>query len=475
MSEGRRTGIVTPMATLLWFRRDLRTLDHPALTAATQSETVACFVLDPTRFDQLGPVRSGWLAANLVALNDSLSGRLCLRIGDPAAVIPTLAAEYGATSVHVSAETEPTGAHSDELLRKELRSRGVRWVTSGSPYAVTPGRLLTNRGTGYQVFSGYLRAWLRHGWPEPAPLPALEQVQGTASDDAVWARVRSAIAACPVELPPAGEDAAHHRWQEFLDRLGDYSRDRDRVDWDGTSLMSAHLAIGAIHPRSLLADIADRQDAGADRFRSELAWREFYADVLMRRPDSLTADLNPLPLDYDPPGEQFQAWQQGRTGYPIVDAGQRQLLATGQMPNRVRMINASFLTKDLHLWWRHGAEHFARHLLDADTASNIHNWQWVAGTGTDAAPYFRIFNPTSQGESFDPVGAYVRRWIPELSHLRGAEVHQPWSTATGYSQGYPHRIVDHAVERAESLARYQQAREHQLSAGSTPFQPSDAH
>ncbi len=462
------------MTTLLWFRRDLRTLDHPALTAATQSETVACFVLDPTVFNQIGPVRSGWLAANLVALNDTISGRLCLRLGDPAVVIPELVAEYGARSVHVSAETEPAGAQRDDLLRKNLRSTGVRWVTSGSPYAVTPGRLVTNRGAGYRVFSGYLRAWTRHGWPEPAPLPLVEHIMTTASDDAAWERVRDAIAACPVDLPPTGEAAAHQRWQEFLDRLGAYSHDRDRVDWDGTSLMSPYLAIGAIHPRSLLADIADRQDAGADRYRSELAWREFYADVLMRRPDSLAADLNPLPLDYDSPGEQFLAWQQGRTGYPIVDAGQRQLLATGQMPNRVRMISASFLTKDLHLWWRHGAEHFARQLLDADEASNTQNWQWVAGTGTDAAPYFRIFNPTSQGERFDPLGAYVRRWVPELSHLRGAAVHQPWSATAGYSQGYPRRIVDHAAARTESLARYQQARDRQLSAGSKPSQPSDA-
>ncbi|MFN8136790.1 MAG: FAD-binding domain-containing protein [Propionicimonas sp.] len=177
--------------------------------------------------------------------------------------------------------------------------------------------------------------------------------------------------------------------------------------------------------------------------------------MLHRHPASLGGDLNPLGVDYDEPGEGFEAWRDGRTGFPVVDAGMRQLLATGWMHNRVRMITASFLTKDLHLWWPVGARHFLDHLIDGDLASNTHGWQWTAGTGTDAAPYFRVFNPVTQGEKFDPHGDYVRRWVPELAHVRGAAVHRPWDVADGYAHGYPRPILDHAAERLEALARYQ--------------------
>ncbi|HMR22122.1 MAG TPA: FAD-binding domain-containing protein, partial [Micropruina sp.] len=194
---------------------------------------------------------------------------------------------------------------------------------------------------------------------------------------------------------------------------------------------------------------------GADAFGTELAWREFYADVVHHHPDSLWRDLRPdlARLAYDDDPELLDAWRTGRTGYPFVDAGMRQLLVTGWMHNRVRMVTASFLVKDLHAWWPVGARHFLEHLIDGDPASNNHGWQWVAGTGTDAAPYFRIFNPVGQGRKFDPDGDYVRRWIPELRHLAGAAVHEPWQAADGYAHGYPERIVDHAEQRAVALER----------------------
>jgi deoxyribodipyrimidine photo-lyase type I len=204
-----------------------------------------------------------------------------------------------------------------------------------------------------------------------------------------------------------------------------------------------------------LADLADIPGEGARRYVTELAWREFYADVLWHNPSSAWQDLRPAlaGMAYDEPGEAFEAWRAGRTGFPIVDAGMRQLLATGWMHNRVRMITASFLTKDLHVWWPHGARHFLDHLLDGDIASNSHGWQWVAGTGTDASPYFRVFNPITQGIRFDPHGDYVRRWVPELAHIEGAAVHEPWLLLDGLTQGYPERIVDHAEERTEALSR----------------------
>jgi len=267
------------------------------------------------------------------------------------------------------------------------------------------------------------------------------------------------LAACPIELPPAGERAALERWADFLDsELRGYDTARDRPDLSGTSRLSPYLKFGVLHPRTLLADLAGRSGAGTRRYVLELAWREFYADVLHHNPGSLTADLHPLGVSYDDPGADFDAWREGRTGYPIVDAGMRQLLAIGWMHNRVRMITASFLTKDLHIWWPHGAQHFLDHLIDSDLAANAHGWQWTAGTGTDAAPYFRVFNPVTQAEKFDPHGDYVRQWVPELRHLPGAAAHRPWEASDGCAHGYPERILDHAAERAEALARYQQAR-----------------
>jgi deoxyribodipyrimidine photo-lyase len=445
---------------VLWLRRDLRRGDHPALGAAARAGVVVpVFVVDPAFWEPAGPVRRGWLAATLRALDESYAGRLCLRRGDPADVIPALAAEVGATEVHVSAETEPTGAARDAEVRRILADRRIDWVETGSPYAVSPGRIRNRAGEGYRVFTPFLRTWREHGWRGPAVEPDGLRLADLPGDPDAWAAVDAALADCPIDLPPAGEEAALHRWTEFLDTgLRAYAEDRDRPDRAGTSQLSPYLKFGVVHPRTLLADLARHSGRGAERFTTELAWREFYADVLHRVPGSLDADLNPLGIDYDEPGETFDAWREGHTGYPVVDAGMRQLLATGWMHNRVRMITASFLTKDLHVWWPHGARHFLDRLIDGDLASNTHGWQWVAGTGTDAAPYFRVFNPVSQGVKFDPDGAYVRRWVPELGHLRGAAAHRPWDAADGYAHGYPERIVDHAAERTEALARYQSAR-----------------
>jgi deoxyribodipyrimidine photo-lyase len=265
-----------------------------------------------------------------------------------------------------------------------------------------------------------------------------------------------------------GEGAARARWEEFLeDDLAGYAGDRDRPDLDATSQMSVHLKYGTIHPRTMLVDIAGHpagRSKGAERFVAELCWREFYADVLWHRPDSawgdLRQDLRGMAYE-DPAGAvagHVRAWERGRTGYPLVDAGMRQLLAEGWMHNRVRMVVASFLVKDLHVWWPHGARYFLEHLRDGDIASNNHGWQWVAGTGTDAAPYFRVFNPVTQGERYDPDGDYVRRYVPELAHIPGVAVHQPWRAPDGLAHGYPERIVDHGAERAEALRRYEAAR-----------------
>lgn len=452
------------MTSILWLRRDLRRSDHPALGAAAAGGTpvLPVFVIDPAFFDDAGAVRQGWLAATLLAADEAYDGRLCLVEGDPREVIPALASEVGADGVHVSTETEPAGRARDLAVADALRAHGVEWVETGSPYAVTPGRILTGQNTPYKVFTPFSKAWLAHGWRGPAVEPDGVRFAERASDPDAWARVSDALAACPIDLPAAGERAALARWRSFLaDDLAGYASDRDRPDLDATSRLSAYLKFGVVHPRTLLADLADRRGEGAARFVTELAWREFYADVLAANPHSVSDDLRPelVGLSYDEPDDRFDAWRQGRTGYPIVDAGMRQLLAEGWMHNRVRMITASFLTKDLHVWWPHGARHFMEHLIDGDVASNAHGWQWTAGTGTDASPYFRIFNPTSQGERFDPQGDYVRRWVPELAHIAGKGVHTPWERATGYGRGYAPRIINHATERILALERYRLASE----------------
>jgi len=383
---------------LLWFRRDLRLGDHPALAAAAAAgPVVPLFVLDPAFFDNAGAVRQGWLAANLVALREALDSRLCLRWGDPVRVVPELAAEVGAVVVHVSTETEPGGLARDQRVQRALAAAGVEWVETGSPYAVTPGRVRTLSGSGFQVFTAFHRAWQAHGWRGPALLPDAFTPMRAAGNPAAWGRIEAALAACPIALPDAGEAAALGRWRRFLDAdLSGYSGDRDRPDLDTTSRLSPDLKFGVVHPRTLLADLAERPGPDADRYATELAWREFYADVLSRHPESLAADLKSIKLDYDEPSAGFEAWRLGRTGFPIVDAGMRQLLAEGWMHNRVRMITASFLTKDLHHWWPLGATHFLDHLIDGDLASNAHGWQWTAGTGTDAAPYFRVLIPPAR-------------------------------------------------------------------------------
>ena len=429
------------MTSILWLRRDLRKHDLPALGRAHEHGSVMpLFVIDPVLWGSAGRVRRAWLAASVLGARESF-GELAVRVGRPAEVLPAVAGEVAAGSVHVSAETTPYGRRRDAAVRKALGE--VEWQPTGSPYAVGPGLVRKKDDEPYQVFTPFNRAWHDHGWAAPAEVPEGLELLGLDPDDEAEKLLTAAIEDAPIPLPVAGEGAALERWTDFLDQLDDYADARDRPDHPGTSRLSPYLKVGAVHPRTLLADLGERDGNGAATFRTELAWREFYADVLFHRPETAWSDLRPelAGLSYDEPDESFDAWREGCTGFPIVDAGMRQLKETGWMHNRVRMIVASFLAKDLHLWWPHGARHFMEHLLDGDIASNSHGWQWCAGTGTDASPYFRVFNPTTQGKKFDPDGAYVRRWVPEFG-----------------TPDYPEPIVDHAVERKLALARYEEAR-----------------
>lgn len=455
--------------TVLWLRRDLRLHDLPALTAAAEAAdggtVLPLFVLDPALFASAGRARLASLRWALSQAGHEYDDSLVVRSGDPATVVPQVVREASASSVHVSGESTPYGRRRGTAVKEALGD--VSMVASGTPYAVSPGQLRTQEGSPYQVFTPFSRAWRDHGWDRPEPVPAglrfcrrIDSEGLSSLDDAIGTEG---------ELP--GDDvSALQRWHDFLDDdLAGYSENRDRADLDRTSRMSEHLKYGSIHPRTMLADIA-AHDAGrsesATRFVTELCWREFYADVVWHHPCSAWHDYRDTlaSLKYDDPesdgktADALEAWESGTTGYPFVDAGMRQLLAQGWVHNRVRMVVASFLTKDLHIWWPHGARHFLNHLRDGDLASNNHGWQWTAGTGTDASPYFRVFNPVTQGRKFDPRGDYVRRWVPELAHLSGDAVHEPWKSDDGYTHDYPRRLVDHADERREALARYEKAK-----------------
>ncbi|WP_235734530.1 cryptochrome/photolyase family protein [Nocardioides alcanivorans] len=450
------------MTSIWWLRRDLRLDDNPALVvAAAEGEVLPLFVRDP-QLAHLGKARRSRLEASLASLDASTGGALVIRSGDPGTTVAAVAREAGARSVHVTGEFTPYARRRDREVAERLGLDGVAMHSSGTPYAVRPGTVVTGQGTPYKVFTPFGKAWRDQAVAAPVTQPAALRWSRTITGERLDRELLDAAS----RWEPAGEQAALERWRTFLDSsLADYADGRDRPDLAGTSGLSTHLKYGEIHPRTLLRDLAlvgDAQRVGAHSFVNELAWREFYADVLWHRPASAWHDLRELSgMDFDEgPGvdELVEAWCEGRTGFPFVDAGMRQLQQTGWMHNRLRMVTASFLVKDLHVRWQVGARHFLIQLLDADIASNNHGWQWVAGTGTDAAPYFRVFNPVTQGKRLDPRGDFVRRWVPELAHLEGAAAHEPWRHAEGYVHGYCRRILDHSEERREALERYSHAR-----------------
>ena len=435
-------------SSILWFRRDLRLADNPALGAAAKEGSgtvIPLYVVDPTEWDTLGVPQQAQLSRSLKLLSDRIGGLLVLH-GDPREVVPQLAAQSGGATVHAAADFTPYGRERDDAV-----AASTSLILTGSPYAVTPGLIVKDDGTPYRVFTPFYQAWLEHGWRGPTDSADVDWLFPNGGEP-----LPDIAPPNKMTLPDAGEEAARKRWRDYRkDDLADYADVRNVPGVDRTSRMSVHLAIGEIHPRTLLAELGPDDDA----YRRELAFREFYADILFHYPGSATGYYNKSfeTMRYDEPDADFEAWKRGETGFPLVDAGMRQLLAEGWMHNRMRMIVASFLVKDLHIEWRHGARHFFANLVDADLASNQHGWQWVAGCGTDAAPYFRIFNPIIKGKKFDPNGDYIRRYVPELAGLGAKEIHEPWLLDQP-PEGYPPPLVDHAEERRESLERYEEIR-----------------
>ena len=444
---------------LVWFRRDLRLDDNPAWASATAAheQVVALFVLDERILGAVGEHRRAQLFAELAELDRRLrecGGALTLRRGDPAVVVPAVATEARVQAVHWNLDVAPWAIARDRAVRQRL---SAEVVTAHGTLVLAPGSVLTAQGTVHQVFSAFHRRWLATAW-EPWPTEGVAEVVALPGE-----------ALAPSSSPvPAGEDAAHDALAAFLtDEVEGSPASRDDLAGPGGSGLSVALHFGTISPRRVV-EAAGGGGSGREAYIRQLAWRDWFAHLLAERPDMVD---HPVRDQYasvawrDDPDE-IQAWKEGRTGFPLVDAAMRELTRTGRMHNRARMVAASFLVKDLLVDWRIGERHYRRLLLDGDVAQNVGNWQWVAGTGPDAAPYFRVFNPLTQSRTHDPRGVYLRRWLPELAGLDDDEIHEPGSAgplalaAAGVSLGvdYPDPIVDHRDARLRAIAAYKQAR-----------------
>jgi len=478
-------------STIVWFRQDLRLADNPALDRALAAGPIIPVYIaptdsrEPTRRDgfHAGGASRWWLHHSLAALDRSLrdhGSRLVVRRGEPGAVLRALAEQTGATAVHWNRRLEPAGIATDRAVKQTLREAGLAVQSFNGNYLHEPWQVLNKQGDPYKVFTPYWRALLGAGIDQPL-LPEPERL------DPVPEGVESGTIESLDLLPgrdwadgfadwwTPGEAGAWDRLEAFLDQVDRYHETRDRLDLDGTSRLSPHLHFGEIGPRQVVARIrAEHPDAlehnGTESFLRELGWREFGANLLYHFPETerenLDARFDALPWENDP--DHLAAWQRGETGIPVVDAAMRALWATGWMHNRARMIVASFLAKNCLVDWRRGADWFMDTLVDADLPSNTAGWQWVAGSGADAAPYFRIFNPVLQGRKFDPEGTFIRRWVPELAELPDKALFAPWEanpdtlSQAGVTLGetYPKPIVDLKASRERALDAFQQIKDH---------------
>ena len=472
--------------TIVWLRTDLRLADHPALGAALKdSKQVALvYVLDTAEADDrsLGGASRWWLHGSLAALQAAAAergGGLILRRGDPAVVLFELAEELEARRIYFSRSYDPRGRSLARNLKTAAIDRGIEVKRFPGSLLAEPEHISTGGGSPYKVFTPFWRALQRQpgspSLPAPASLPTLPKVASDPLESWQLRPRQPDWAAGFGEVWEPGVSGAQVRLEQFLqDAVGDYDAARDRPDQEGTSRLSPHLHFGELSPRMVwntarhAASRRPGSSGGIEAFLRELGWREFSYHLLYHWPELTTAPLRGefagFPWRED--RVALTAWQQGQTGVPLVDAGMRQLWRTGWMHNRVRMIVASFLVKNLLLPWQDGEAWFWDTLVDADLASNVAGWQWVAGCGADAAPYFRVFNPVRQGEKFDPHGYYVKQWVPELAHVPAKYVHQPWALPAGLAaeidfqcgRDYPQPLVDLGESRQRALAAYQALR-----------------
>lgn len=473
---------------ILWFRRDLRLQDNPALqyVASLGRPVIPLFVWAPSENERwpLNERQKWWLRRSLVSLSDSLSdlgSALIIRNGPSLEALLDIARETRAKTVVWNRCYEPFQTKLDVRIESSLGKEDIETYSFNGMLLYEPGSIRTRVGASFRRFTPYWRACLASPAPrEPVPVPAnlipMEDDLGTQHLARVdtWREAEKFSASTEGWVP--GEKGAAAALSLFLERrCSSYAADRDTVARDGTSRLSPHLHFGEISVNKIrtklsLGRVSGHQEAQRAYLR-QLGWREFAYDVLFNNPDCLENPLRQLYVKFewrhDP--DSLYAWERGETGYPLVDAGMRQLAAVGWMPNRVRMSAASFLVKHLLVSWQAGAQWFWKRLMDADLANNVMGWQWVAGCGFDAAPYFRIFNPVLQGERFDPRGTYVKRWVPELANLDGQFVHKPWTASettlrrAGLALGhdYPWPIIGHEFARKRALGAWSRMRKHQ--------------
>jgi len=466
---------------LLWYRRDLRLHDHPALHAAlaAHDRVVPVFVLDPVllngRFSSAA--RGQFMLGCVDALDDELRARgtrLVLRSGTPERELTKLAADSGAQAVYWTSDVGPYARARDRRVTEALREAGVQAVPTGGNYVIDVSEIATQQGRPYSVFSPFFRHWERlarrplHRAPESMPALAPGLDPGEVPETILALRDMAGPAAA-APLVRAGEPAAREAAARWLaDPITRYADRHDDLSGH-TAQLSPYLRWGCLSASELEARARGKGGEGAGAWVRQLCWRDFYAHVLLRWPENLRHEFQPRfrQLEWEDSPEHLAAWQRGETGYPVVDAAMRQLAHTGWMHNRARLIVGSFLTKDLHLDWRHGEAWFERLLLDGEPPQNNGNWQWVASVGTDPAPPARrMYNPTRQAQRFDPGGAYVRRWVPELRDVPDDVVHEPWTMSESrqresgcrIGRDYPAPIVDHHHERRRALERYGAAR-----------------
>ena len=465
------------LRSLVWFRRDLRDTDHAALAAAlADGGAVYCvFVFDsgilealPTRADR----RVAFIHASLLVLDAALQARgggLLVRYGDPCAEIPRLAEDLAVSHVYVNRDYEPQAKARDAAVSAALAEQGRQLLAFRDQVVFDGDEVLTQAGRPYSVFTPYRNAWLKRlhetgisafdsasGMLAPPPVasgvPTLEEIGFVALD-------------LPVLGVQPGMSGARGRFEEFCNRLPRYREQRDFPAVKGVSYLSVHLRFGTISVRELVAHALHVGGEGGMTWLSELVWRDFYFMILDRFPHVVGNSFRPEydAIVWDDWPEGLAAWQQGRTGYPLVDAAMRQMASSGYMHNRLRMVVASFLTKDLGIDWRLGERWFADSLIDFDLSANNGGWQWAASTGCDAQPWFRIFNPVTQSERFDMQGKFIRRYVPELAAVPDKWVHAPWRMPAAVQQScgvvigrdYPAPLVDHDEARRRTLARYE--------------------
>jgi deoxyribodipyrimidine photo-lyase len=467
-------------AALVWFRRDLRVQDHAALHHALKMHRyVHCaFVFDTTILDPL-PRRDRRVEFILRAVEEvaealkELGGGLIVRHGDPLREIPRLAAELGAAAVYANRDYEPAAVARDAEVRRGLGDIAFRDFKDQVIF--DRDEVLTQGGTPFSVFTPYKNAWLKKLEADGlSTLPVEEHAARLAPPrGAEKIPTLRQLGFKPSDLGrlslPTGMSGAQALFREFIERIDGYADARNFPALEGTSSLSAHLRFGTISIRQLVAFAQARSGRGAETWLAELIWRDFYHAILWHHPRVATQCFKPAfdALRWDAAPDLFEAWCAGRTGYPLVDAAMRQLAASGFMHNRLRMVTASFLSKDLGLDWRQGEAWFAEKLLDFDLAANNGGWQWAASTGCDAQPWFRIFNPVTQSEKFDTEGWFIRRYVPELQRVPQKFIHAPWKmngaeqAACGVRIGsdYPAPVVDHTRARERTLARYRAVRE----------------